>query len=235
MNRRAAWNGSVSIRPGIVAFVGHIGTAPLHAHAAVQVYSCERGMVEVTDAEGRAAWAPAAVIPAGAKHSVVAAEGTIGTTVFVDPSSRWAPLAGTWAGSPETWTDEERGEVARRVVSDAFASTGQAADSFGGQVDQWVRSRLPDAVRVPELAASLAVSEATLRRRATIELGIGVRAYVRWVRLIVALENVAAGASITDAAAAAGFADGSHATRACREMFGLSPSDAIAQLSISSI
>jgi AraC-like DNA-binding protein len=62
---------------------------------------------------------------------------------------------------------------------------------------------------------------------------LGVQAYTRWVRLIVALEQVAAGRSITDAAHQAGFTDGSHATRACREMFGLSPSDAIAHLSFS--
>jgi len=117
-------------------------------------------------------------------------------------------------------------------VIEAFQDDARENGSFGHRVEDWVRSRLPDSVAIGELAASLAVSEATLRRSARTQLGLGVQTYTRWVRLIVALEHVAAGASITDAAAAAGFADGSHATRACREMFGVTPSQAIAHLTI---
>lgn len=226
------WQGRLSVRPGIVAFTGSIGSASLHAHAAMQVYWCDRGRIEVADDTGETVTASSAVIPAGARHTVSAEAGTTGTTVFLDPSSRWAPEGGSWTTTPAAWADEARSGLARDLALEAFGSGRDQEGSFGDRVEAWVRSRLPAPVLVPELADSLAVSQATLRRRARGELGLGVGTYVRWVRLIVALEQVGAGASITDAATAAGFADGSHATRACREMFGLSPSEAIARLTI---
>jgi AraC-like DNA-binding protein len=45
-----------------------------------------------------------------------------------------------------------------------------------------------------------------------------------------ATELVAAGASITDAAHGAGFADGAHLSRVCRRMFGIAPTDFTRQI-----
>lgn len=224
------WRGKVSIRPGRVAYTGVIGAAQTHTHAAVQIYLCEEGAVDVTGESGLTVTATAVVIPAGAKHSVRAEPGTAGTTLFIDPSSTWAPATGAWTANPAGWTDDAQADFARTATSLAFTASPSSSATFGERVEEWVRSKLPDAVVVTDLAESLSISPATLRRRASAELGLGVQTYVRWVRLIVALEHVVSGASITDAATAAGFSDGSHATRACREMFGLAPSDAVAQL-----
>lgn len=227
-----AWTGDLHIRPGVVAFTGRIGAADPHAHAAVQLYACTHGEVEVTDASGARASGQAVVIPARARHSVRGAEGAIGTTVFLDPSGAWAPARGSWTESVQGWVDDERAAFAATTLEETLRGPTTPTGSFGARIEEWVRDRLPDRVVVADLAGSLSVSEATLRRHARADLGLSVQAYARWVRLIVALEQVAAGRSITDAATAAGFADGSHATRACREMFGLAPSDAIAHLTI---
>ena len=228
----AAWTGDLHIRPGVVAFRGRIGAAEQHAHAAVQLYRCRDGEIEVTDATGARATAQAVVIPARARHSVRAAERTIGTTVFLDPSGSWAPAGGAWTRSVHGWVDDERAAFAATTLEETLREPATRTGSFGALIEEWVRDRLPDRVVVADLASSLSVSEATLRRYARADLGLSVQAYSRWVRLIVALEQIAAGRSITDAATAAGFADGSHATRACREMFGLAPSEAIAHLTI---
>lgn len=49
----------------------------------------------------------------------------------------------------------------------------------------------------------------------------------RWLRLQHALAAVQAGASLTAAAHAAGFADSAHLTRSCRAMFGITPSTGV--------
>ncbi|MGY2873152.1 AraC-like DNA-binding protein [Marmoricola sp. URHA0025 HA25] len=225
------WRGALRIRPGVVAFRGEIGSAEPHAHAAVQLYRCERGEVEVTDGSGASVSAATLVIPARARHRVSVEPGVVGTTMFLDPSSAWATPHGSWEASVRDWADHER---AAMVAAALEAVARPAEGTFGARVEEWVRTRLPERAEVSELARALAISEPTLRRRARADLGLTVQSYARWIRLLVALEQVASGASITDAAAAAGFSDGSHATRACREMFGLAPSEAIAHLSIES-
>jgi AraC-like DNA-binding protein len=49
-------------------------------------------------------------------------------------------------------------------------------------------------------------------------------ATTRWVRLLAGVRYLAVGGSVTDAAHLAGFADGSHANRACWELAGWPPS-----------
>jgi len=234
MSTLAPWRGDLHIRPGIVAFTGLVGAADPHAHAAVQLIWCREGEVEVTDGSGTSVCADAMVIPAWAAHSIRVARRTFATTVFLDPSGSWAPQRGEWTQSVRGWVDDERADFAistlRGTLNDPPTNT---PGRFGARIEEWVRERLPDRVVVSDLAAELNVSVATLRRHAHAELGLSVQAYARWIRLIIALEHVGAGESITDAATAAGFADGSHASRACREMFGMAPSDAIAHLTIS--
>jgi AraC-like DNA-binding protein len=50
------------------------------------------------------------------------------------------------------------------------------------------------------------------------------RAYLLWSRLDAALGELARGASLTQAAHAAGFADAAHLTRTFRRMVGIVPS-----------
>ena len=57
------------------------------------------------------------------------------------------------------------------------------------------------------------------------DVGLSFPAYVRWARLIRAMEVARTGGTITDAAHAAGFTDSSHANRVFHEMFGVAPID----------
>ena len=59
------------------------------------------------------------------------------------------------------------------------------------------------------------------------QLGLPYPAWRRWTRLRHAIDQVRAGATLTQAAHAAGFADSAHLTRTCRAMFGITPTEAL--------
>ncbi|BDD81123.1 hypothetical protein TPB0596_08860 [Tsukamurella pulmonis] len=90
--------------------------------------------------------------------------------------------------------------------------------------------RRSEALSLTAVAAEIGVSASHLSRLWRRDLGLAFPAWVRWSRLRAMAERVRDGASITDAAHAAGFADGAHASRVCREMFGLAPQELLAAL-----
>ncbi len=75
------------------------------------------------------------------------------------------------------------------------------------------------------LAAELAISETRLIHLFKNNIGIPIRPYLRWLRLIEAVKHIISGISLTEAAHASGFADSAHLSRTFRLMFGFSPSD----------
>ncbi|AOE85121.1 AraC family transcriptional regulator [Pseudomonas sp. TCU-HL1] len=66
------------------------------------------------------------------------------------------------------------------------------------------------------------------------QTGLPLRSYRKWSRLVGALQHIAAGRSLTEAAHAAGFADVAHFSRTFRNLFGVDPSSALGQVSLSS-
>src|SRR5262249_15519742 len=77
---------------------------------------------------------------------------------------------------------------------------------------------------IEHLAARVYLSPSRFRHLFRCELGMSVQAYLRWQRLLAALRTSARGASLTEAAHAAGFADSAHLTRVFRATFGAQPS-----------
>lgn len=77
---------------------------------------------------------------------------------------------------------------------------------------------------IMSLATCVHLSPSRFRHLWRREMGMSVQSYLRWQRLWAALRKVACGASLTEAAHAAGFADSAHLTRVFRATFGLPPS-----------
>src|SRR5262249_6798266 len=77
---------------------------------------------------------------------------------------------------------------------------------------------------ITSLATLVHLSPSRFRHLFRREMGMSVQSYLRWQRLLAALRASAYGASLTEAAHAAGFADSAHLTRVCRATFGLPPS-----------
>ena len=84
-----------------------------------------------------------------------------------------------------------------------------------------------DRVRTPlsldDAAGAAALSPSRFRHLFVQETGSSFRAYLLWLRINLAIEAATAGASWTEAAHAAGFADSSHLTRTHKRMFGIEP------------
>lgn len=84
----APWAGTATAAPGLLAFTGEIGTAEVHAHAAVQVLVVTAGRVRLRDPDGQVTQVSVAIIPPGARHELHAAPGAIGLLAYLDPASR---------------------------------------------------------------------------------------------------------------------------------------------------
>ena len=80
----------------------------------------------------------------------------------------------------------------------------------------------------------MARSESHFRHLFVSGTGSSFRAYLLWLRINLAIDAAMAGASWTDAAHAAGFADSAHLTRTHKRMFGIEPTAVRPQAAFSS-
>lgn len=77
---------------------------------------------------------------------------------------------------------------------------------------------------ITSLATSVHLSVGRFRHLFRSEMDISVQSFLRWRRLYAAVRAAANGASLTEAALTAGFADSAHLTRVFRATFGMPPS-----------
>ena len=94
---------------------------------------------------------------------------------------------------------------------------------------QLLDASLPGRVRVADLATELGLPQRQLSALFREETGLSISTYVLWRRLRTAVSAVAAGASLTEAAYEAGFADAAHLSRTFVRMFGVTPSSSVAR------
>ncbi|MCA2250808.1 helix-turn-helix domain-containing protein [Mycobacterium intracellulare] len=215
-----------------------------HRHPVAQVTVGLDGPLTVVLGGGRTATSPVVVIAGGASHALRSAGARFVLSVYLSPVSRAGAALNALSGGPGVWTVDD--EVAQRISSIASQSGGMqsAADSVVREVLQAggldlaevasahvaVRSALrvltdsiPDRVGLAAVARAVAVSPDYLGRLFRRQTGTSFAATSRWLRLLNALHHLDRGASITDAAHLAGFADSAHAHRVCRELAGLPP------------
>lgn len=99
--------------------------------------------------------------------------------------------------------------------------TPAALDARIAQALDRIKRDFPRAPTVAELAAAVALSPGRLLHLWKDEVGISLRRYVLWLRLRHVVARITVGASLTDAAHDAGFADSAHLSRTFSSMFGL--------------
>ncbi|AVH20852.1 helix-turn-helix domain-containing protein [Nocardia farcinica] len=226
------WSGGVSLTPGLMTFTGEIGDAAAHAHAAVQVLFVARGRLTLADAAGHTTPALAAIIPPGVVHQVSTEPGTSGFLAFLDPDSVTAHAALARLG----------GQPRHAVTSWVSVAAPLPAPPGGGPVTRSVRRAshpvVAEALRratcwvggppsLGELAADIGISASRLSHIFTAQVGLPYVAWRRWVRLQLGFAVVREGGSLTEAAHTAGFADSAHLTRTCRDLIGISPTEAL--------
>jgi AraC family transcriptional regulator len=86
----------------------------------------------------------------------------------------------------------------------------------------WVARRLDEPVSLRNAAAFVGLSPGRARHLFVERTGLPFRTYLLWLRLTRAVEIYSGGASLTQAAHGAGFADSAHLSRTFRRMFGIS-------------
>lgn len=239
-----AWTGRLAFGPWWLLYCGPIGPTAMHAHHAFQIV-VHGGTPCLRDERGEAIHGPVAVLDPDRSHAVHSRRDHA-LVVFVEPDSRAGralrhrsliappgaahPVAEVIGELlPDNWSRAE--EAVRRTLS--LTGLPEAATPM-----RWWRhpaidealQRLPDLVDeapldVDELAEAIGMSTSRLTHVFSDEVGIPLRSYAKWLRLVRATEHLSEGASITDAAHAAGFADAAHMSRSFKAMFGLAPSD----------
>ncbi|WP_433654531.1 helix-turn-helix transcriptional regulator [Nocardia sp. CA-128927] len=231
----------MTIWPGVLAYRGGLSPAKTHAHHSVQVLIARRGEFVVADALGTEVACRATVIPADVAHAVLqgvvdgemvhlAAESDDG--VELSRTVRRPAFAGAWAeAGAALLVDLDEGQwwadglpYARSTVKPMRHPALAAALHL-----------LPELiaagpVRLRDVAVSVDLSESRLAHLFSAELGLAFRPYVRWLRMSRAIDQIALGQTLTDAAHAAGFFDGAHFTRVCNKTFGLSPAVLISEM-----
>ncbi|MFO0615927.1 MAG: AraC family transcriptional regulator [Polyangiaceae bacterium] len=85
----------------------------------------------------------------------------------------------------------------------------------------WTSARLDRPLSLGDVAQAIGLSEGRTRHLFVEQTGLSFRTFVLWLRLVRAVEMFSVGASLTDAAHGAGFADSAHLSRTFRRMFGI--------------
>ncbi|MFB7874448.1 helix-turn-helix transcriptional regulator [Nocardia sp. NPDC056064] len=233
----AGWRGAGAlIRPGVLAFAGTIGATDRHAHHAVQIIDAHIP-VTVRDGENTPHTGTRVIIPADTEHRIETG-GATGVVVFLDPDSAAGRSAGQRASTGWTGTSTVSGSRGAEmpmagIVDELLAELGEAT---GGEITaerhpavRAAVAALPalvaaGPVRPGEVAALVGLSPSRLTHLFSAQVGLPLRRYILWLRLMNAVRSAEPGRDLTTIAHAAGFADSAHLTRTCREIFGLPPS-----------
>ncbi len=162
----------------------------------------ERGLLCLLEPEGRAARAIRERWLASAEVAVVA---ETPLTMLDEPEAMLPPLTGEL--TPRS-TDER---IARVLV---WLDELEASE-------RWPEVSIADALPLVHL------SESRFRHLFTDEVGSSWRSYLVWRRALVAASLALRGATLTEAAHGAGYADSAHLSRQFKALFGFTPSRAL--------
>lgn len=117
--------------------------------------------------------------------------------------------------------DRELIDLGRRVIQLLAGETSAPEpDARVSRIVAWAQAQLDNPIGLADAAELVGLSKARLRHLFVEQTGLPFKTYLLWLRLMKGLEEFAAGASLTDAAHDAGFADSAHFSRTFRRMFG---------------
>lgn len=228
--------------PGRLMVAGAFSDLAPHHHPAVQVTFGAEGPVTVTPAGDRHDVCRLVVVGSGVRHAVRSEAGSGAVTLYFGLQTPQG-VALNDAARHGVWVVEDSQPLAEAVAALLDGDGPRAAADFlvgrlCGRQDgprsvhpqlrqaiEVVSSRVPSHVDVAAVANAVALSPDYLGRLCKQQTGVSLSATIRWARLVAAIGHVLEGRSVTDAAHLAGFADGPHATRVCREMTGSAPRD----------
>ncbi len=245
MSHATRWVGRIFLRPGRLLYVGAVGPSDLHSHHAFQIARGLSGPITFVGALGERLDVAAAVIPPDTLHATAGATAS-GWMMYVDPdgpigrrlrrttkassspqqwSERAHALRDLLEPLPQRWDEVDRLEVAVMKALAVPTTLPQPLHPAVGRALRAIGDNLGGDVSLATVAAIARLSAGRLSHVFAAEIGIPMRRYVLWQRLMRAAIEVQAGGSWTDAAHAGGFTDSPHMNHTFRRMFGLAPTD----------
>lgn len=227
--------------PGAALFLGRPSDQRLHRHRAFEIVISLDGHLRIETARTPSTGPQACVLEPLEQHRIIAT----GRTAFlwVDPETR---AARAWAQVRPS-VDVKRHERLVSLLREMDRSE-PSHDEAWALLDLWRSiwleglSQLPrldrrvtevldliDSAPVPlanryEAAGQVALSPSWFSAIFTQQVGMPLRKYLLWRRLLFGIRRLGNGASVTSAAVEAGFADGAHFSRVFRATFGCKPS-----------
>jgi AraC family transcriptional regulator len=246
--RKLLGHGQINLWRGGSLWIGLAqSVTDVHAHHAIQLSIALKGAVRFRRPDSTR-WTEyaAALIPPHVPHAFDA-EGSVVANVFCEPESvtgrklleRFGRSEIAAVAQPEAdaaaarlhdryaagASDEALNATARSVLTTlaAAAETALATDPRVHKAIAAIELELSRSITLGEVAARVHLSPSRFRHLFVAETGVPFRAYVLWLRLQAALEHALAGATWTEAATRANFADSAHLTRTFKRMFGVVP------------
>lgn len=240
MSTPARLNGTAFVSETRILYVGPLVATRRHAHHAAQIVIAPQGLDIEDGASGRI-HAGAAVIPPRLPHGHGACEHA--ALLFLDGDDRASrglsrdaePRCETWGRDTldVTVPRDPTPEMARALVASILSAVGlrQPPQARHPAVRRMC-AYLDDAnqVDLASLSHEAGLSPRQMRHIFARDVGLPMRAYVRWKRLRRAIAAVEAGASLSAAAASAGFADSAHLSRVFRDQFGMTPTQGLSSI-----
>ena len=233
------------IGPAQVMVVGTFGDLEIHHHPAVQIGVGLMGPLTVRTDGAAPRSGHVVVIASGAGHAVRSEPTDVTLAFYLAPHTWpgtalhtralsesgdgiWLPaddqaLAQAVAAAFDTDPELAAATLIQRLCGDPGQQPGLHPQLK--QAMDLIYSGTTKSVDLTSIAHEVAVSPDYLGRLCRQQTGVSFSAATRWARLLSGLKHLAGGEQVTDAAHLAGFADGSHANRVCREMTGAAPSE----------
>lgn len=230
------WKGKAELGDGWATFLGTSGDNSPHQHLVLQLVIALKNNVQINIDDHGDVSSPAILIAANIKHQLQPGDAVM---IFFDPQSElgralslrclngYLLLEDTIRNTLTSETHRRHGlELVQAIAAHLNVPMMQSGSSIApDRVERLVtelsqRAELPN--NLSQFAKEAALSPSRLRHRVAEIVGMPFRPYLRWIRLQRAMKLAAAGATLTQAAHAAGFADAAHLSRTMRRHFGIS-------------
>ena len=219
---------------------GSSGNAP-HRHHAAQLCIGLDVKLRTREAKDAPWWSERALwIPPDSPHEIDAGAGRI-VSVYWEPQSNDYPFTASGSAVRPFCLARDALSVLKSIDADppcpveAWARCESALELPAPHRSVPLDPRIADTVEhirsVPaqphtlgSLGARVHLSPSRLSHLFSEQVGIALRRFIVWTRVRHVVGHALAGASLTDAAHAAGFADAAHMSHTFRRMFGFAPS-----------